>query len=274
MSLILEALNKAEHERSGELTQSTSATYSLSVDDKNWWGTLSFIFVVMGIAAIALYLSMTFFQPQPEAPAITTQSTKTKAETDQQETEPSSTAPAPESAAPIVSVSTKEAPAHTHNSIKNDNAMRLQAIASTPQINHIPAETADIYSKAATTTPEQHELQTSQPRIKSTQTVNPDISTSLDTSVFQTADEASIGDKYLDAPIFQNLPSAIKSQLPDLELNIHVYSTIPAKSFVYINSKRYREGATIGNGITLERVIPTGVVLRHQETIFRLIIET
>jgi len=268
MSLILEALNKAENERSEEGTQSTATTYSISVADKGWWRTSSFVLLAIGIAVFALYLSIPFFTHPLEVPAMTDQSTNIQMEANQQAIEQPSTAYTPKSIASTANTTAKEKPAPPNNSINNNDAMKLKDIAQTPVTNHISAKagtnTIDRVSQAATVTTKQIAQQNSQPQI----TANIDANTS------KIEGESSHAEQHLEAPLFQNLPSVIKTQLPDLELNIHVYSTNPSKSFVYINSRRYQEGATIGNSITLEKVTPTGVILRHQGSAFRLIIET
>jgi len=273
MSFILEALNKAENERSGEGTQSTAATYSMSVADNNWWRTPSFILLAIGIAAFALYLSRPFFTHPPEVVlAITDQSTDIQIEPQQQVIGQPSTAYTPESIASTVDTTAKEKPASPNNSINNNDAMRLKDIAPAPGANHISAKaetkTIDRVSQAITVTTRQLAQQNSQPQIK------PKITANLGANTSKIEGEAPHEDQHLEAPLFQNLPSDIKAQLPDMELNIHVYSTNPSKSFVYINSRRYQEGATIGNSITLEKVTPTGVILRHQGSAFRLVIET
>lgn len=49
--------------------------------------------------------------------------------------------------------------------------------------------------------------------------------------------------------------------LPDLHLDVHVYATKPAERFVYINMRKYREGATLAEGPVLERIRRDGVIL-------------
>ena len=49
--------------------------------------------------------------------------------------------------------------------------------------------------------------------------------------------------------------------LPDLHLDVHVYATKPAERFVYINMRKYQEGATLAEGPVLERIRRDGVVL-------------
>jgi len=52
--------------------------------------------------------------------------------------------------------------------------------------------------------------------------------------------------------------------LPELHLDVHVYATKPAERFVYINMRKYREGAILQEGPTVERIRRDGVVLNFQ----------
>jgi general secretion pathway protein B len=52
--------------------------------------------------------------------------------------------------------------------------------------------------------------------------------------------------------------------LPELHLDVHVYATKPAERFVYVNMRKYHEGATLQEGPTVERIRRDGVVLSHQ----------
>jgi general secretion pathway protein B len=58
--------------------------------------------------------------------------------------------------------------------------------------------------------------------------------------------------------------------LPDLHLDVHVYATRAADRFVYINMRKYREGAVLPEGITVERIRRDGVVLNYQGLRFLL----
>jgi general secretion pathway protein B len=52
--------------------------------------------------------------------------------------------------------------------------------------------------------------------------------------------------------------------LPELHLDVHVYATRPAERFVYINMRKYHEGASLQEGPTVERIRRDGVVLNYQ----------
>jgi general secretion pathway protein B len=58
--------------------------------------------------------------------------------------------------------------------------------------------------------------------------------------------------------------------LPELHLDVHVYSTKPADRFVYINMRKYHEGAALPEGPSVERIRRDGVVLTYQGLRFLL----
>src|SRR5206468_9195600 len=52
--------------------------------------------------------------------------------------------------------------------------------------------------------------------------------------------------------------------LPELHLDVHVYATRPAERFVYVNMRKYHEGATLQEGPTIERIRRDGIILSYQ----------
>jgi general secretion pathway protein B len=58
--------------------------------------------------------------------------------------------------------------------------------------------------------------------------------------------------------------------LPEMHLDVHVYATRPADRFVYINMRKYHEGATLQEGPVVERIRRDGVVLNYQGLRFML----
>lgn len=53
-------------------------------------------------------------------------------------------------------------------------------------------------------------------------------------------------------------------QLPELHLDIHVYSEQPAERFVFINMSKYKEDGTLAEGPVVKEIVPEGVVLEHR----------
>jgi general secretion pathway protein B len=59
-------------------------------------------------------------------------------------------------------------------------------------------------------------------------------------------------------------------QLPEMHLDIHVYSGQPAERFVFVNMKKYTEGATLSEGPAVHEITQDGVVLDYLGTQFLL----
>lgn len=64
-------------------------------------------------------------------------------------------------------------------------------------------------------------------------------------------------------PTFGEINPGGQDALPALHLDVHVYATDPADRFVYINMHKYREGSTLAEGPTVERIRRDGVVLDY-----------
>jgi general secretion pathway protein B len=65
-------------------------------------------------------------------------------------------------------------------------------------------------------------------------------------------------------PTINEIDLAGQPALAGLHLDVHVYATKPAERFVYINMRKYREGATLAEGPVLEHIRRDGVVLNYQ----------
>jgi len=59
-------------------------------------------------------------------------------------------------------------------------------------------------------------------------------------------------------------------RLPELHLDIHVYSDSPADRFVFINMVRHREGSRLAEGPLVKEITPEGVILDYSGTEFLL----
>lgn len=73
-----------------------------------------------------------------------------------------------------------------------------------------------------------------------------------------------------DYATFNSLRADGTLQLPDLHLDIHVYSDQANDRFVFINMKKYKEQATLTEGPAVKEITPNGVILEHAGTAFLL----
>jgi general secretion pathway protein B len=72
------------------------------------------------------------------------------------------------------------------------------------------------------------------------------------------------------APTLDQLRLNGAINLPELHLDIHVFSENPADRFVFINMNKHREGARIEAGPVIKEITPGGVILQHQGQTFLL----
>ncbi|EIJ44349.1 hypothetical protein BegalDRAFT_3541 [Beggiatoa alba B18LD] len=71
-------------------------------------------------------------------------------------------------------------------------------------------------------------------------------------------------------PSIAEVPQYLQQKLPELTINAHVYATEAKQRFVLINGRRYREGMSIQEGMTVEAIRPNDVVINYQQKRFRL----
>jgi general secretion pathway protein B len=71
-------------------------------------------------------------------------------------------------------------------------------------------------------------------------------------------------------PTLSELSSSTTEGLPELHLDVHVFATVPADRFVFINGRKYHEGMKLQEGPLLERIRRDGIVLNYQGVRFLL----
>jgi general secretion pathway protein B len=77
-------------------------------------------------------------------------------------------------------------------------------------------------------------------------------------------DEAANADDEEVLPSINDLSLTGAQTLPELHLDVHVYATKPADRFVYINMRKYHEGASLPEGAVVEHIRRDGVVLNYR----------
>ncbi len=71
-------------------------------------------------------------------------------------------------------------------------------------------------------------------------------------------------------PTFHEVVANGTVVLPDLHLDIHVYSDTPEDRFVFINMSKQREQSTLSEGPRVSEITPDGVILDYRGTTFLL----
>jgi general secretion pathway protein B len=72
------------------------------------------------------------------------------------------------------------------------------------------------------------------------------------------------------APTIDKLPASVSTQLPQLHLDMLVYATRASDRFVLVNMQRLHEGDATREGVRVETITPTGVVMSFRGTRFLL----
>lgn len=60
------------------------------------------------------------------------------------------------------------------------------------------------------------------------------------------------------------LPTQAAQGMPELSMDLHIYSADRNKRAVFINGRRYAEGATLAEGAIVEEITPEGAVLNYR----------
>ncbi len=84
-----------------------------------------------------------------------------------------------------------------------------------------------------------------------------------------TDDDYKVNDEEV-LPTINEISLTGAQALPELHLDVHVFSTKTADRFVYINMRKYHEGATLQEGPTIEHIRRDGVILSYQGLRFLL----
>ena len=71
-------------------------------------------------------------------------------------------------------------------------------------------------------------------------------------------------------PMIQQLQADGTIALPELHVDIHVYSEAAGDRFVFINMVKHKEGSRLAEGPLVEEITPDGVVLSYNSTTFLL----
>lgn len=71
-------------------------------------------------------------------------------------------------------------------------------------------------------------------------------------------------------PEYRALPARQRAQIPNLQVNGHLYSSIPGRSFVLINGRRYHEGQRLAEGPAVVLIDKAGAIFKYGDIRFRL----
>lgn len=255
MSFILDALKKSENERQRTIGPSLAdAPVRRHQADRPWWAFAVAALLIVNLGVLVLVLTRKDDKPAPAAAAA------------------AAAVPAP--------VTTTPAPvARTSPPPQTARAQPTQAapVVTSPSVRSLAEEADGSYEDPYSAAGSEALDAPSHPGLAAAASVPPGPSIvrpieapavaplSAGAAAARSASEAS------SEPVpTMNALAATGVSLPDLHLDIHVYSTKPADRFIFVNMRKYHEGDTLSEGPTIERITPEGAIVNQQGQRFLL----
>lgn len=262
MSFILDALRKSEHERQRQTGPALAEVPVAAPRPRsNVWAPVAIALLLVNLVVVGVWLlRKSTSEPAAPPPAASIVDD----------------APAPSGAAPSAPNPSPASTAGNAATAAPPPAMLRPAEPATAPVrqgrNPLEAETA---SGPAALDPQMAAQAAAVP-------VGPAAVTRVPTSrgsvVYESLpDSATVGqaESYTPPPGTSRQPAGTGSGLPSadqltatgipvLNLDLHVYATLPKERLVFVNSRKYREGDTLQEGPVVSQITPSGVVLEYQ----------
>jgi general secretion pathway protein B len=255
MSFILDALRKSEHERQRQTGPALVETPVAAPKPKsNVWATAAIALLVVNLVAIGLLL---LYKAREEPVAAATHDAPRPAQRD----------PTPASAPPAAQAAmTRTVP---------------QPVVSPPPPMLRPAEPAS--TAPGTRNPLESEISggaTSMNAEAAARAAEPPpgppavVPTRRGSVVYESLPDSDPGIAPVPRSQAPNLPTAdefaARAGLPEMRLELHVYSTNPQQRFVFINGRKYQQGDSTQEGAAVDEITPDGVILNARGNRFLL----
>jgi general secretion pathway protein B len=253
VSFILDALRKSEHDRQRHAGPGLAEVPVVVPQPRaNVWAIAAVVLLIVNLVALGVWLIRRASAPEP-APAVTSSPTAEASSPVPQTTVTALATTPPPMLRPAMPAPVPEATGH--------NPLAAE-------VSEGPAELEPAQSRSAAAVPEGPPAVTQAPTRGGS--VVYESLPEADPSVLQ---ESSAAIPTQRGPA-TGLPTAdelaARGGIAPLRLELHVFSARPAERFVFINSRRYREGDTLSEGPLLEEITRDGVVLNQAGSRFML----
>ena len=258
MSFILDALRKSEHERQRQTGPALVDTPVAAPKPKsNTWAVAAIALLVVNLAAIGGLLLFKS-RDEPVAAAAPPQAVDAAPTAATAAPAGQTAAPAPAAQASITQTAPQPAPVAPPPMLR-PAAEPASAPGSNPlerEVASAPAMESEAAAAAAAPPPGPAAVQ----------------ATRRGSVVYQELPEAGpvTGQPSAPPPARSsgtgNLPTADEFMgrgVPEMRLELHFYATRPQERFVFVNGRRYREGDTTAEGVTIVEIVPEGVVMNQ-----------
>ena len=249
MSFILDALKKSETDRQ---RQSSPSLFEVKVaaPRRRFPAWALGLGVLLGVNMLVLVWLLLRQTPAPAGPATTAAAP------------PAASAPAPDQGeAGMVTVKIPVGTASSFTVSPNKPEAGVVAPSSTPPLAEDP-----LLSHQEPSVPPDYDARDYAPAVSAAQagTARNGAAPSGESRGAQTSAQGSGTVPSRDDVLAQG------TQLPDLRLDLHSYAAESSQRFVFINMRKLREGESLPEGVRVEHITPTGVLLSYHGTSFTL----
>jgi general secretion pathway protein B len=275
MSFILDALRKSEHQRQrttgpglAEVPVARARTKS------NVWATAAVALLVVNLVAVGVLLLRRAGQEAP-APAAATAAPADEAPA-------TVAAPLTTPANPTLDAPPRVAPPSTPlpTSLPTSppaSTPPRPAVRNEPGRNPLAAEVGQAVPGVEPTLAAGAASVPAGPAVVSRQAAAPKRGTVTYATVPEASDPPYTPPVQAAAPPAARAPAGLPSAdemvargVPELHLDLHVYANVPQQRFIFVNSRKYREGDTLQEGPVVEQITQDGAVLSFRGSRFRL----
>jgi general secretion pathway protein B len=247
MSFILDALRKSEHERQRQsgpaLVEAAAAAPKART---NRWATAAVVLLVVNLLAVGVLLLVRSDKERSRAESASTAPTPSAA----------TPQPSPPAAPPVAAAPPRTA---VTGSARPPPMLSPAEPPRAPGRNPLESEVLDESPPPANESLAQAAMPPAGPPAVT------QAPTRRGTVVYQSMPEADPVTSNPPPRPYSDLPTAdeimARGGLPELRLELHVYSAKPAERFVFVNGHRYREGDTTQEGAVVQEITRDGVVM-------------
>ena len=266
MSFILDALRKSEHERQRQTGPGLAEVAVAPPRPRaNVWATAAIALLVVNLVAIGVLL-LRKAQQEPAAGATPTAEQATS--TTNAAVAPATGAPPPAAAAPAPQASITQTVAEPPPMLRPAEAGPVTPATRNPleeEVSDYAPPLDPQVQAAAAAPPEGPPAVTRRPSGGGGSVVYETLPEAYPNGSSQYAAQTGASAGLPTADEF-----AGRVGLPELKLELHVYSNRPQERVAFINSRKYREGDTLAEGPQVEQITPDGVVLSLRGSKFLL----
>lgn len=261
MSLILDALNRAERERKKshavpDLQTLHDPVPAMPRNKKLGW----YLLLALVVTAVAIYLLNRSAEPEYSEPSPPTPARVQESAVDSQQTPRS----APEPEVPRQSVPEPISGQPQARTVQRPSARSTQQSPEAPATD--AADLDALYASAReeeAATPDPVERLYTPPAVKSVPESRPQQPAAA------VITDARNYQSLIDIPDIGDLPSGFRQQIPSINYSRHNYERNGSQS-VIINGRSHNAGAALAEDLVLEEIYSDGIILRFKQVRFKL----